>query len=71
MPASGELSSPRNQAMINYRVDDLEGLVRDLAAAGVVCDPIHRAADAEGQVKFTHLHDPEGNRIELWEHIEP
>jgi hypothetical protein len=47
------------------------GLHASLAWASVVCDPIHREADAEGQGIFMHLHDPEGNRIELWEHIEP
>jgi catechol 2,3-dioxygenase-like lactoylglutathione lyase family enzyme len=69
MPADGPLATPRNQAMINYRVDDLEALVAELAAAGIVCEPIQIAADAEGSGKFTHLSDPEGNRIELWEHI--
>lgn len=70
MPANQELSNPRNQAMINYRVDDLDAFVQHLHEAGIVTDPIHMAADGEGQGKFTHLSDPEGNRIELWQHID-
>ncbi len=70
MPARQELSQVRNQAMINYRVDDLEAFVRQLDDSGIATDPIHLAADGEGNGKFTHLYDPEGNRIELWEHID-
>src|SRR5512133_489646 len=70
MPAKQELSVPRNQTMINYQVDDLEAFVKQLHNAGITTDPIHIGPDAEGDGKFTHLRDPEGNRIELWQHIE-
>ncbi len=69
MPADGTLTVPRNQAMVNYRVDDLDGFVAALTAAGVECDRPHEAEDAEGTGRFAHLRDPEGNRIELWEHL--
>lgn len=69
MPATHELSVPRNQTMINYQVDDLETLVHQLNSAGIACEPIQILRDAEGRGKFTHLSDPEGNRIELWEHL--
>lgn len=50
--------------MINYRVDDLDGLVEKLKAAGVpVAD--ERFEDFNG--RFAHCWDPEGNKIELWE----
>lgn len=70
MPTKEGLSTPRNQAMINYQVDDLDAFVQQLYAAGIATEPIQIAADAEGKGKFTHLSDPEGNRIELWQHID-
>lgn len=69
MPATHELSLPRNQAMINYQVDDLEAFVHRLSSAGIACEPIQIRRDAEGRGKFTQLSDPEGNQIELWEHL--
>ena len=70
MPAKQALGAPRNQAMINYRVGDLEAFVKELRDAGIETDPIHTGQDAEGVGKFTHLYDPEGNRIELWQHVD-
>jgi predicted enzyme related to lactoylglutathione lyase len=67
MPAVGKVGARRNQAMVNYRVDDLERFVARLQRRGVRVDPIVEGADAEGIGKFTHCRDPEGNRIELWE----
>jgi predicted enzyme related to lactoylglutathione lyase len=50
--------------MINYRVDDLEALIRDLAAAGVpLVKPLEKAENG----KFAWILDPEGNKVELWE----
>lgn len=50
--------------MINYRVENLEGLVKELKENGVtICDEI--ASYDYG--KFVHILDPEGNKIELWE----
>jgi catechol 2,3-dioxygenase-like lactoylglutathione lyase family enzyme len=70
MPTNQVLGEYRNQAMINYRVDDLDAFVQRLNDACIPTDPIHIGLDAEGQGKFTHLFDPERNRIELWEHID-
>ena len=50
--------------MVNYRVDDLDGLLAQLAEAGVEIDP-KREEYVYG--KFAWILDPEGNRIELWE----
>ncbi len=55
---------PAQRAMINYRVDDLEGLLTKLRAANVSIDP-HQEAASYG--KFAWIVDPEGNRVELWE----
>lgn len=52
------------QFMINYRVDDLENLVKVLKEEGVtVLDEI----ETFDYGKFVHIMDPEGNKIELWE----
>ena len=50
--------------MINYRVDDLEALGRDLAAAGF---PLTKEIEKHENGKFAWVMDPEGNKIELWE----
>jgi predicted enzyme related to lactoylglutathione lyase len=52
------------QAMINLRVDDLDQMLAQLAAAGVTVDP-KREDHAYG--RFAWIIDPEGNRVELWE----
>src|SRR5690606_15306160 len=54
----------KKEFMINYRVQNIEGLVDQLKANGVtVLDSI--AAYDYG--KFVHIMDSEGNKIELWE----
>lgn len=53
--------------MINYRVEDLEGLLSLLRADGVTI--IDEIATYE-YGKFVHILDPEGNAIELWEPID-
>jgi predicted enzyme related to lactoylglutathione lyase len=55
------------QFMINFRVQNIEGLVKKLKANGVtVLDEI--ASYDYG--KFVHILDPEGNKIELWEPVD-
>ncbi len=51
-------------AMINYRVDDLDALLKQLEAAGVWIDPKRDDYDFG---RFAWIKDPEGNRIELWQ----
>jgi predicted enzyme related to lactoylglutathione lyase len=50
--------------MINYRVDDLHGLLAALRSEG--CDVDEKVQDYE-YGKFGWVMDPEGNRVELWE----
>lgn len=50
--------------MINYRVDDLDAMLAQLAADGVVKAP-HREDSPYG--RFAWITDPEGNRLELWQ----
>ena len=57
----------KKEFMINYRVENLEDLVKELKANGVkVLDEI--ATYDYG--KFVHILDPENNSIELWEPID-
>jgi len=52
------------QAMVNFRVDDLDALLVQLADAGVRIDP---KRDDAPYGKFAWIWDPEGNRVELWQ----
>jgi len=53
--------------MINYRVENLEGMVTELKQNGVnVLDNI----ETYDYGKFVHILDPEGNKIELWEPVD-
>ena len=53
--------------MINYRVNDIDGLVAELRRDSVtVLDTIERFDYGA----FVHVMDPEGNKIELWEPLD-
>lgn len=52
------------QWMINYRVDDLDGILDRLRAEGVAVDD-DTFEDVNG--RFGHCWDPEGNRVQLWQ----
>jgi predicted enzyme related to lactoylglutathione lyase len=54
------------QAMINYRVDDLDALLATLSAAGVWIDP---KRDDQPYGSFAWIKDCDGNRLELWQPI--
>lgn len=55
------------QFMINYRVQNLEGLIENLKAAGIT---MLDEMESFEYGKFIHLIDPEGNKIELWEPVD-
>jgi len=61
---TGYFGDPNKVWMVNFRVHDLDKMVAQLRAAGIeVKDP-----EAYPNVgRFAHLHDPEGNPIELWQ----
>ncbi len=61
---SDYFGNPNQQYMVNYRVDDLEALVKQLRAEGVT---IVDEMEIYEYGKFIHILDAEGNRIELWE----
>ena len=50
--------------MINYRVDDLAEMVRDLKAKGV---EIIQGPESHENGAFAWIMDPAGNKVELWE----
>jgi len=56
--------SRKQQAMVNYRVQDLDAMLAQLRAAGAVID--EKREDSE-YGRFPWVTDPEGNRIELWQ----
>lgn len=58
------------QWMLNLRVDDLDGLLASLGAAGIdiITKPEWNHPDVG---RFARIHDPEGNPIELWEPVPP
>ena len=57
----------KKEFMINYRVQNIVGLVEQLKADGVeVLDEI----SYYDYGKFVHIMDDEGNKIELWEPVD-
>ena len=50
--------------MINYRVENLEALVKELQKEGVI---IADTIESYNYGKFVHIIDIEGNKVELWE----
>ncbi|MFQ5562125.1 MAG: VOC family protein [Parvularculaceae bacterium] len=51
--------------MVNFRVDDLDGLLARLRAAG--CKVEDKIEEMEGIGRFGWVIDPEGRKVELWE----
>lgn len=57
----------KKEFMINYRVQNIDGLVKKLQANGVtILDKI----ETFDYGKFVHIMDSDGNKIELWEPID-
>lgn len=55
------------QTMLNFRVDDLDGLIAQLNAAGIPVETRPDEWDTVQTGRFGRLIDPEGNHIELWQ----
>jgi predicted enzyme related to lactoylglutathione lyase len=57
----------KKEFMINYRVQNIEGLIAKLKENGVtIVDEIEKYEYG----KFVHIMDNDGNKIELWEPID-
>ena len=52
------------QAMVNYRVRDLDAMLAQLRAAGAEVD---ERVEEQPYGRFGWAADPEGNRFELWQ----
>ncbi len=57
----------KKEFMINYRVQNIEGLVRNLKKSGVTIVDTILTVDYG---KFVHIMDADGNKIELWEPVD-
>lgn len=55
-------------AMLNFQVDDLEGVLEKLLSLGVAIDPKRENSEYG---RFGWFTDPEGNRVELWQPSRP
>jgi len=65
MPRTTKYFKPsRSPFMINYRVDDLHALLKQLRKEKVAVD---RAVEDTEYGKFGWVMDPGGKRVELWE----
>jgi predicted enzyme related to lactoylglutathione lyase len=63
--AEGKQFAPsKSTFMVNYRVEDLGGLLKALREEG--CDVLDKTDDSEFG-KFGWVMDPEGNKVELWQ----
>ena len=51
--------------MVNYRVEDLDGLLKALREEG--CNVLEKTTDDPDFGKFGWVMDPEGNKVELWQ----
>ena len=59
--------SKDQQFMVNYRVADMESLIKALKKEGV--EVVGEIEEHENG-KFAWINDPDGNRIELWEPVD-
>jgi predicted enzyme related to lactoylglutathione lyase len=50
--------------MINYRIDDMDGMIAQLKEKGV---EIIKGPNTDFNGKFAWVMDPDGNKVELWE----
>jgi catechol 2,3-dioxygenase-like lactoylglutathione lyase family enzyme len=66
----GDPGQPGQGHIVNYRVDDIDAVVASLRAAGTETSELTVGPDATGNGRFVRLLDPEGHRIELWEHVD-
>jgi predicted enzyme related to lactoylglutathione lyase len=63
-PKTSDYFPVSQPSMLNFQVDDLDGVLAKLKAAGAVIDPKTEDYDYG---RFGWFVDPEGNRVELWQ----
>jgi glyoxylase I family protein len=65
-PATTKYFDPAKAWMMNFRVRNLDAMVSQLRGANISVEvDEHKYPNG----RFAHLHDPEGNPIELWEPV--
>lgn len=69
LPAQTDCFPADRAFMLNFRVDDLDGLLAQLAAADIAAET--RAEWDGPHGRFARIHDPEGNPVEPWEPATP
>ena len=55
------------QWMINFRVDDIDGLIAQLQEAGIAVETRPDEWDSPETGRFARIVDPDGNPVELWQ----
>ena len=65
---SDHFAPSKKEFMINYTVQNIEGLVDKLKENGVTI--LDEIVTYDGMGKFVHIMDDEGNKIELWEPVD-
>ena len=63
-PGSKWFSPSESPFMINYRIDNMDGMIEQLKAGGV---PIEKGPEYHENGAFLWVIDPDGNKVELWE----
>jgi predicted enzyme related to lactoylglutathione lyase len=63
-PATKWFEPSSSSFMINYRVDDLDGLIAKLKTNHV---EIVQGPESHENGRFAWVMDPDGNKVELWE----
>jgi predicted enzyme related to lactoylglutathione lyase len=63
-PDSKWFAPSESTFMINYRIDDMDGMIAQLKEKGV---EIIKGPDTDFNGKFAWVMDPDGNKVELWE----
>lgn len=63
-PAKSTVSSEKNQFMVNFRVNDFDGVIERLKSKGV---SIERTQDYPSFGRFGWIKDLDGNPIEFWQ----
>jgi len=67
-PADTDYFGTDQHMMLNFRVGDLDAMLAQLRAAGAATDD---KIVEESYGRFGYASDPEGNRFELWQPLEP
>ncbi len=65
---SDYFTGSQREFMLNLRVDDLDGMLAELAKKGIT--PV-RTFPPEANGKFAHVPGPDGITLELWEPADP